>query len=358
MVLLAAALLWFAQGSAASVFEDGVRALAHGDLAAAELRFREVLKTQPNHIGALGNLGVVYSRLDRPSEAIGVYRKALALAPREPGLLLNLGLAHLKLLQYAEAKPLFLKIAAMGRPSAQVRELLATTRIFTGEAPAAVQDLEALRVEAPDRSGVLYLLAVGYLKQKNTEAARGAFADLMKVLNAEQGNYFAGKAYLETGNFEEAEKSLKAAGATPGALLELGKTLVSLRNEEEAVDALRQALRQAPEDTEAAYYLGALLSQKEESEAEGMTLLEAVRKKRPDSWGALYYLGKVLLRQDKAVAGVPLLERAAKLNPTEPAVWFQLIQGYRKVGRQADSKAAMARFNALRQEANRPLVLQ
>lgn len=353
MSLALAALLCFSQGGAASIFDAGVQALAKSDLATAESRFREVLKQQPNHIGALGNLGVVYSKLDRPSDAIAVYRKALTLAPREPGLLLNLGLAHLKLNQYAEAKPLFQRIAAMGKPSPQVRELLATAQIFTGEVAPALKDLESLQTP-----GALYLLAVGYLKQKNPQSAQIAFESLMNALNRDQANFFAGKAYFETGYFEEAEKSLLAADpSTPGLQLELGKTLVSLRKENEAVAALRKALQQSPEDTEAAYYLGALLTQNEASE-EGLQLLQRVQVKRPDSWGALYYLGKALLKRDKATAAVPLLEKAAKLNPNESAIWFQLIQGYRKAGRPADSRAATARFTALKQEANRPLVLK
>jgi Flp pilus assembly protein TadD len=352
MHLALAALLCFQQGGAASIFEGGVQALSQGDLSRAEARFRDVLKQQPNHIGALGNLGVVYSKLDRPSDAIAVYRKALTLAPREPGLLLNLGLAHLKLNQYAEAKPLFQRIAAMGKPSPQVRELLATAQIFSGEVAPAMQDLESLQTP-----GALYLLAVGYLKQKNPQGAQLAFENLMNALNRDQANFFAGKAYLETGYFEEAEKSLLAAApSTPGLQSELGKTLVSLRKEDEAVAAFRKALQQAPEDTEAAYYLGALLSQNDNEE--GLALLEKVRAKRPDSWGALYYLGKALLKQDKAAAAVPMLEKAAKLNPGESAIWFQLIQGYRKAGRPADSRAATVRFNVLKQEANRPLVLK
>ena len=359
MVLALAALLCFSQASAASIFDAGVQALSRGDLATAESRFGEVLKTQPNHIGALGNLGVVYSKLDRPSDAIAVYRKALTLAPREPGLLLNLGLAHLKLNQYAEAKPLFQRIAAMGKPSPQVRELLATAQIFSGEVVPAMKDLASFRTEAPDRAGVLYLLAVGYLKQKNPQGAQNAFESLMNALSPDHANFFAGKAYLETGYFEQAEKSLLAADPSiPGLQLELGKTLVSLRKEDEAAVALRRALKQAPEDTEAAYYLGALLSQSDGDSDEGIALLEQVRAKRPDSWGSLYYLGKALLKQEKAAAAVPLLEKAAKLNANESAIWFQLIQGYRKAARPADSRTATARFNALKHEANPPLVLK
>lgn len=352
---LTAAFLCFAQGNAASVFERGVQQLSRGDLDGAEKSFRDVLATQPNHIGALGNLGVVYSRQDRPADAVAVYSRALKLAPKEPGLLLNLGLAHLKLDQYTAARPLFERIAAMGKPSPQVRELLATARLFSGDVAAAMPEIEALHRENPASSGVLYLLAVGSLKQKNRDGAAQAFDQLMRTLEPGAANYLAGKAYFESGFFEDAEKSLKAADPrTPGVLLELGKTYVSLRKEDDAVETLRAALRQSPQDTEAAYYLGALLSET----PEGVALLEQVRKKRPDSWGALYYLGKALVKQDKAASAIPLLERASKLNPQESAVWFQLTTAYRRAGRLADAGAAAAKVRTLKQEANAPLVLK
>lgn len=350
-----AAFLCYAQGNAAAVFERGVQALSRGDLHGAEQAFRSVLASQPNHIGALGNLGVVYSRQDRPSEAVGVYSRALKLAPKEPGLLLNLGLAHLKLGQYEAAKPLFERIAGMGKPGSQVRELLATARLFSGDVAAAMPEIEALYRENPASPGVLYLLAVGSLKQKNRDGAATAFDQLMRSLDPAAANLLTGKAYFETGFFEEAEKALRAADPkTPGVLLELGKTYVSLRREEEAIDALRGALQLSPQDTEAAYYLGALLSES----PEGVALLEQVRKKRPDSWGALYYLGKALLKQDRAAAALPLLEQAAKLNPRESAVWFQLTNAYRRTGRLVDARAAAAKVTALKQEANAPLVLK
>src|SRR5512140_2774114 len=106
---MAAGLLQAAD-SLSDVFQRAAAALAAGDYAAAESGFQQVLKASPNHLGALGNLGVVYSRSERPTEAIAVYRRALRLAPNEKGLLLNLGLAHLKSDAHAEALPYFQRV--------------------------------------------------------------------------------------------------------------------------------------------------------------------------------------------------------------------------------------------------------
>src|SRR5262249_10818055 len=92
VVILAAAL--FAADGAEEVFQRAAAALQAGNYAAAEAGFQEVLKLVPGHVGALGNLGVVYSRMNRLSDAEKVYQRALRLSPDDRGLLLNLGLAE------------------------------------------------------------------------------------------------------------------------------------------------------------------------------------------------------------------------------------------------------------------------
>src|SRR5271155_5745142 len=77
-------------------FDRAVAALAAGDYAAAEQGFQSVLKFKPDNAGALGNLGVVYSRTRRYAKAIEVYTKALDTSPSDPSLLLNLSLAYVQ----------------------------------------------------------------------------------------------------------------------------------------------------------------------------------------------------------------------------------------------------------------------
>src|SRR5262245_44200030 len=111
----------------ARIFERASAALAAADYPAAEQGFNEVLKSSPNHIGALGNLGVIYSRTERPDRAIDCYRRALKLSPRDRGLLLNLGLAYLKQEAHTEALPVFRQLLAAYPKDLQARELLATS---------------------------------------------------------------------------------------------------------------------------------------------------------------------------------------------------------------------------------------
>ena len=346
---LLCALLLFAD-SAREVFDAAARSLAAGDLAAAERGFLRVLEREPKHIGALGNLGVVYTRLERPADAVAVYRRALRLAPGDFLLNLNLGLAYLKQDDYANAKPHFARVLAVKPAHAQAQQLFATTQLFTGEVEAAVRTLESLRSTDP---GAAYLLAIGHLKQGRRAEAKSAIGELFARLTPGQANFLAGRAYYESALFEDAaaalENARKADPDVPGLQRELGKTYVSLRRSEDAREALETALRQNPADTEAQYFLGALLINEGDG-PRGTALLERARSARPNFWGTWYYLGKAQLEQGRVKDAVSSLERAAELNPNEPSVFYLLARALRRAGRTSEVGRAVARFKALEAE--------
>jgi tetratricopeptide (TPR) repeat protein len=330
-------------------FEHALRSLSSGDLAAAEHGFQRVLSAAPNHVGALGNLGVVYMRMDRPGEAIQVYRRALKLAPADPLLNLNLGLAYMKQDDYQAARPAFEKVLAVTPDHGQARELLAMTHLFTGAVDEAVRYFE--RGSSPDN---LYFLALGYLKQGRKEEARRTIEQMFEALDPARANFLVGRAYYESTLFDEAAAALEAARkidrSLPGIHRELGKAYVSLRRSEDARKSLEEALLAAPSDHEARYFLGALLVQIGELNT-AVEHLEKARAARPEFWGNYYYLGRAMLEMDDAPAAIRLLERAAALNGEEASVFYQLSRAYRAGGRAADSRRAAERMKTLRERS-------
>lgn len=154
-------------------------ALSAGDYTAAERGFEQVLGLEPNHIGAMGNLGVVYSRTNRTAQAIEVYARALKLSPHGQGLQLNLGLVYLKEERHHDALPLFVQALHTNPTSRQLQELAATCQLYTGQVDEAVAALEKLHHAEPGDSGAAYLLGIGYLKQKNTEKAESIFGEFL-----------------------------------------------------------------------------------------------------------------------------------------------------------------------------------
>jgi tetratricopeptide (TPR) repeat protein len=329
-----------------------VRALAAGNYQAAENGFRRVLQSESAHVGALGNLGTVYSRTDRIPDAIAAYRRALKLAPDEPGLLLNLGWAHLKQEDYAAAAPLFARVNRGPLASDQSKELFATCQVFTGQFEDALATLENL----PHSPAVLFLLGLARLKANDHEKAKEAFRELLtSSASPAQAHFLMGRAYLESTLLEEAVSELRQASelqpALPGVQLALGKALIGIRDYEAAEKAIRLALEQRPADADASYYLGALLVLLGRS-TEAIPVLERARSARPDGWGTYYYLARAALQENRAKAAVPLLERAAKLNPEEASVQYQLARAYGMAGMPEAAHQARARLAALRRDKN------
>src|SRR5260370_34377314 len=89
--LVLAAVLGSAADPLAQVFDKAVAALSTRDYATAEAGFQQVLKTSPNHIGALGNLDVVDSRTARVDKALVVYNRAVRPSPGAKELVRHLG---------------------------------------------------------------------------------------------------------------------------------------------------------------------------------------------------------------------------------------------------------------------------
>ncbi len=344
------------------VFASAARALQSGRYDAAEREFLEVLKREPGHVGALGNLGVLYSRTGQPSRAIDVYRRALKLAPGEPGLLLNLSLAYFKIEEFASAKPLLEQLEPKaGARQAQARELLAIARLQTGETEAAVTALAALAGAAQPSPAVLQFLALGHIRQGARAKADAVMERLFESLPPASARYFEGRIWYDAALFEKALESYEKAAAAepylPGLALETGKTLISLRRGGEAERKLRAALLEnAAGDAETLYFLGALLVQNGKP-AEGVPLLEQARARRPNLWGTYFYLGKAKLALNRPAEAVALLAEAARRSPSEPAVQYQLARALQASGRATEAREAFERVRKLGSKPE-PLVAQ
>ena len=345
LVLVCSAALQGAE-TAEAVFQKAVSALSSQDYAAAESGFQEVLRLEPGNVSALGNLGVVYSRTHRYSQAIAVYKRALRLVPNEKRLLTDLGLAWLKEENYKAALPIFEKLAA-DSSNLQARELVASCNLSIARYGAALGILEPLAREEPENPGVLYMLGIAYTRVKRSGDAQNAFARMMSAASPAQASFLMGKASYETERFEAAaeyfRKALAADPALEGGHRELGKALISLHDDEHAEKELRLA---GPDDPEALYFLGGMLASARPADA--IAPLQQALRMTPDFWGPLYYLGRIYVDQNRIPDALPLLERAARLKPDEAAVQYQLGRALQKAGRQSEAKAAYAKVRELK----------
>lgn len=325
-------------------FEAGAVALRDGDLRKAESEFLAVSQAEPRNPGALGNLGVVYSRLGALEKAASAYERALKLLPSDPALKTNLALIYLRQQRHADTAALLHSVM-----TPKARELYATALLHTGATAEAERILEAL----PRNNGVLYALALAQLKNGKRELAAASFEQL--DLAPDQLHFAKGKAFYESALFEDALSEFERIQSTlPGLALERGKTHVSLRNAERAEADLRAAIAETPLDSEANYFLGALLVQGGR-ETEGLTFLSRANE---DFWGTHYYRGRGLLAANRPAEAVAALEHARALQPTQSRIDFQLSRAYAAVGQPARSRAAAARYRETKASEREALVLR
>ncbi len=332
--------------SAAEIFSRASTALEAQNYSQAEAGFRAVLRLEPRNIGALGNLGVVYSKSRRYSQAIDVYKSALKLAPGDKSLLTNLGLAYLKQEQYSAAAGIFERLSA-DPANLQARELLASCWLFLAQNQSALDVLLPLSAADPGNPAPLYMQGIAFTRLKRHAEAQTAFTAMMKVASPTQASFLMGKASYETGDFEQAVKFLQqtvqADDSFDGVHRELGKAFTSLRRDEEAQTELRKA---GSDDAEALYFLGALVSRTRPTE--GIALLTRAHLMTPDFWGPLYYLGRIAVEQRKPQEAVLFLKKASILKPDESAIQYQLAKAFQQLGRDTEAKAAFARVKQLK----------
>ncbi|MGD9872345.1 MAG: tetratricopeptide repeat protein, partial [Thauera sp.] len=130
------------------------------------------------------------------------------------------------------------------------------------------------------------------------------------------------------------------------AWTELGKALFVLERFPEAIAAMREAVRIAPDDPDHRYWLAVALK-------DGGHLDEAIRINRdlsvaypnePRIWRQLGYAQVLAAR---APEGIEALERSLALDPGQPRVWNALMILYRAAGRRADLVRAHGNLRSL-----------
>jgi protein O-GlcNAc transferase len=169
------ALLQRAPGDPEALFGVGNAASARGDSAAAASSFELALRTSPQHFGLLNNLGLVYEKLGRLTDAESLFRQAMQASPSAFAAVANLAQNLYQQKRYGEASVLFDRLAphTIKEPSFNANRgvCLAYAQRFE-EADKALQ--LALR-QAPDRVVVKRDLALVRTKQRR-------WADAVRLL--------------------------------------------------------------------------------------------------------------------------------------------------------------------------------
>jgi len=209
------------------------------------------------------------------------------------------------------------------------------------DASRAVSFLVWLNHEFPHDAEILYLSSHVYsdlsLRASNELLSTAPGSPEVRELNAEA---------LETmGKWKEAAEEYRAVLAKdpqmPGIHYRLGRLLLSQPNapatvKDDARKEFEEELKIDPSNAGANFVLGELARQTENWPA-AIEYFSKATKLDASFADAYLGLGRSLLGANKAAEAIAPLEMAAKLQPDNPVVHFNLATAYRRAGRKADA---------------------
>jgi len=233
----------------------------NGQFEAALEELKDALVIDPHDVEAIFALGNTYLSLDRPMDALRVFKRLEALDPGfGPELYYNIGITYAELTEPDKAID-YLRSAVESDPS-------------------YYECLEALgRI---------------YIDEERYTEARDA---LLQVVDVDPGHinahHMLGVVYSKMDDWSKAvdewETVLKLAPGAGDAMSELGRAFIRMGEYEKAVETLRKALEVNPDDVEARIGLGAAFL-KGEHFVEAIRELEKARLQDPGNPSILEYL--------------------------------------------------------------------
>lgn len=335
-------------------FQRAQAALAGGRYDAAAAEFEAILKLDPARAEVHANLGTVYYAQARYADAAQAFRKALGFRPSMKGVEAFLGMSEARLGRVNEALPLLEK--GFENPlndqwKLEAGLLLAEVYQRTGETSRLQEVIASLERDFPRNPEVLYLAyrvhsslgarAVASLVKAAPDSAR------LRLITAElleaEGDF--------AGAVAQYRKALEMEPKLPGARRALGVALMNSANDEstrgEAERLFEQELAANPGDALSEYQLGELMWVGNRH-ADALQHFRRATELQPHFPDALIAAGKVLISQDKAGEAIPLIEKAAALDPFSEVARYRLAQAFQKAGNQERAAQELAEFRRLR----------
>jgi tetratricopeptide (TPR) repeat protein len=259
-----------------------------GKLADAERSYREILRIDQGHAGALGLLGALYIQIGQFDRATTTLEKALQANPANPETLNNLAAA----------------LQRQGR----ITEAIEHYR-------------QALRVR-PDYPEAHNNLGNLFLEQGQIAEAIAEFEEALRLRpHYPQAHYGYAQALHKLGKTDEAiahyEEALRLQPNYLNALFQLGQTLREVGRIDEAVAHYEAAVRRESGNFRLLNNLGNFLHEQGKPEAAIARYQEALRIK-PGYAEASINLGTVLRDLGRAEEAMASFEHALRLGPNDP----------------------------------------
>jgi cytochrome c-type biogenesis protein CcmH/NrfG len=150
------------------------------------------------------------------------------------------------------------------------------------------------------------------------------------------------------GAIAQYREALKLDPKLPGLHFELAEALSASTSTSDQENEYKAALAANPFDEKSECRLGEISSRQSDQEGAFAHYSRAVEL-QPNDPDANLGLAKALIAMNQPEKAVPLLERAAQLEPFNATIRYHLSMVYRKVGRTGDAQRELAEFRRLKE---------
>lgn len=338
-------------------FDSAKSALAAGNLASAEERYRQTIALG---LRQLANLAVSENQFTRAGDLLN---EALQLTPTDTSLQVESALASFRAGDTQKAETLLNAILRADPQNARAHNALGRLYLFNDDFGAAITELKTA-ISLQDDFETAYFLGITFLRAKRlTEAA-----DLFSKLQSAAGDSAAihvlfGRAYTITHFPEQAvaefRQAVKLDPKYPRAHALLGYASLEFYGESsypEARKLFEQELRIQPNDYLSLVLLGISTTSLRDYAAAETALLHAARL-RPESASPYLFLGETYSATGRFKEAVTALQKYVSLarppqesNRNVSRAYFLLGQDLlRAGGTQEEARKALARSQELRE---------
>lgn len=340
-----------AQTDARAAFNAGNAALRAGHAKQAVSDFEQFTHAEPGVAIGWFNLGLAQEQAGQLDDSLVALDHAAKLDPTLRGVNLFRGIVAYKLNQLAAAQTALTRATHRTPANAMAWMWLGVTELAQNQPDAAAAALDRAAKLDPKNIDILYHRGRAHLL-----VAKQSY-DAMFKLDPNSWRVHEvlaqsdAEAYRTVDAIQEFQDAIRAAPTEPGLHEELGDALWTDGKLQQADAAYSAELAIDPNDPVTLYKLGSLRVTNNEP-VQGIPLLEKALKLDPTLVDAHYYLGRGLAELGQKQAAIAQFQLATNPKSSEDLQimsWYRLAMLYRGMGEPQQAAQALATFRRMRQ---------
>ena len=303
--------------------------IAHDFTTAARL-YKELLSEDQSNVEYLKQLGSIYVQAGEDEKAIPYYQQIITFYPHYVEAMNSLGAIYRRLKRYEESIEILQRALDEDRQLPTVNYNLGFTYKEMGNYKDAIDSFEKVIHSNPDDVLAYNHLGSIYFAQKDYQKSIASYKRGLQIdHNHPILNYNLAHCYEASNNVADAIRCYKLAlKIRPGwkdAIKDYTVLLMSVSDNKEAADIIKQGIKLYPNNTEMLILLGDIyLNNYDYSEAE--KIFKKASSLEPENVKSLIGLSKALEKSDKSEYALDAIMSALELEPENQVAQKQYAQ--------------------------------